>query len=260
MLLRGIEHQVPYSISRWTDVPAGKWPWFLDQLKQGWMLAVDQRTSVPARWSLDPKDTVGLIFWTKNPANLIRYHRVLAPYKLKIHVTLTGWEEVENRAPSLDEGIELLTKTIEAFGPHQVVWRFSPIPDVPDVVSRFEKVVKRVPELNRVFVSFLQDNDRMGDRRTGVEKEVVLNNLRWVANDYGIKVLMCNEQQGWGASGVCAPPSDFGLGSKADSCGCAFVVDPFSYNESCVYGCTYCYASDKSLSPRTRNTTLKVLR
>lgn len=258
-MLRGIDQNVPYSLSRWTDVPAGKWPWFRQQLAQGWMLAVDQRTSVPGKWSLAPNDTLGLLFWTKNPANLIADRALLAPYKLKIHVTLTGWEEVEKRAPKRAEGLSLLRATFDTFGPEAVVWRFSPIPLVDDVLARFEGLVREV-KAPRVFVSFLQENDRVPETRTAEEKTRLMRRLIEIGGEQGTQVLLCHEQRDvLDVTGICAPPSDFGIEVVADSCGCAYVVDPFSVNETCVYGCTFCYASEKALSPKRRNTTLPLL-
>lgn len=256
-----MDANVPYSFSRWTDVPAGKWPWFKQQLAQGWMLAIDQRTSIPAKWSLAPEDTAGLLFWTKNPENLVIDAALLRPYKLKIHVTLTGWEEVEKRAPKLDEGLALLRRTVETFGPDTVVWRFSPIPAVEDVLRRFERIVTEASALGltSVFVSFLQDNDRLPELRTAEDKLRILHALTDLGATQGVQVLLCNEY-GPAADGlkcgVCAPPQDFGLTIAGDGCGCSYVVDPFSINETCVYGCTFCYASDKLLSLKRRNTSL----
>jgi sulfatase maturation enzyme AslB (radical SAM superfamily) len=40
-----------------------------------------------------------------------------------------------------------------------------------------------------------------------------------------------------------------------EGCGCALAVDPFTINETCTMGCSYCYAADKSLASKKRNTT-----
>ena len=41
----------------------------------------------------------------------------------------------------------------------------------------------------------------------------------------------------------------------SEGCGCVLMADPFTINESCTFGCQYCYAADKSLAPKKRNTT-----
>lgn len=263
----GRVERLPYSLSRWTDVPAAKWPWFKAQLAQGWMLGFDPRTAVPSRWSLSPEDVTGLIFWTKNPSNLVKDAALLARYPLVVHVTLTGWMEVEAGAPGLWEGMGLLIHAVGAFGPERVVWRFSPIPNLPDqeLLHRFE-VIARVAQqvgLRKVYASFLQTNDIMPEPRTKAERQRVLLSLAERAQ--GLQVLLCRDDretlEGLTlppnlAEGVCEDGSVFGAdGQHQEGCGCALAVDPFTINESCSLGCQYCYAADKTLSPCRRNTT-----
>lgn len=263
MILSARQEKAVYSLSRWTDLPAGKWDWFKTQLKQGWMFAIDQRTSVPARWSLHPDETLGLAFWTKNPHNLVKDRALLRPYLTQIHVTVTGWEEVEKRAPRLVEAVELLKRSVGTFGPDVVTWRFSPIPAVPGVVGRFERIVREAARegLSKVLVSFLQENDRVPELRSTDEQLEILRQLTFVGEACGVSVQLCNEYRALVegvkglSTGLCLSPAEFGL-ETSDGCGCAFTVDPFSINESCVYGCTFCYASDKLLSLKRRNTSL----
>lgn len=266
--LSGKAENLPYSLSRWTDVPAAKWPWFQQQLDQQWMLAIDQRTSVPARWSLKPEDTLGLMFWTKDPENLIAEPR-LKDYNVKIHVTVTGWFEVEKGAPGLYEGSELLNRAAKNFGPENVTWRFSPVPHVPlsslDVFYRFQTIAEAAADggISKVFVSFLQNNDLMPESRSHEEKRALLERFADEAQKRNIKLLLCADDVSLLEGpkypnlepGVCAPPEDYGPGVSTDTCGCAFVVDPFTVNESCTFGCQYCYAADAMLAPKKRNTT-----
>lgn len=276
--LSGKVEKVPYSLSRWTDVPAGKWAWMRQQLDQQWMLAIDQRTSVPARWSLKPDETLGLLFWTKDPAHLLTERR-LHDYRVKVHVTVTGWAEVEKGCPGLYEAAHGLRKAALHFGPENVYWRFSPVPllapEEPfDAMKRFQAIAAIAADggIRKVFVSFLQNNDLMPEYRTAGTKLDLLRRFAETADPHGIKVELCADDRSiMGRNllypnlslGVCAPPEDFGLpASDCDTCGCGFAVDPFTVNESCNFGCQYCYSADKSLSPKKRNTarTLPVLR
>ncbi len=273
ILWSGRAEGVPYSLSRWTDLPAAKWPWFLAQIQQGWMQAFDPRSAVPKRWSLTPTDTLGMIFWTKNPENLIRDRALLRPYNLKVHLTATGWHEVERGAPSIPEAIELLSRAAAAFGSHNVTWRFSPVPLVGDVVERFRRLAAGAEEagVNRVYLSFLQPNDRVPETRDREERLALLVSLADVARSAGIHVYLCNEDTLLRrvselpanlSAGVCAPPEDFGQVSEgrlpSEGCGCVLAVDPFTINESCTLGCTYCYAGDVSSAPKKRNTTRRL--
>ena len=250
---------IPYSLSRWTDVSASpnKWSWMLDSFKSGGMLAFDPRTAVPSVWSLAPEETLGLIFWTKDPTNLVAEAPMLRRYRLKIHVTLTGWEEVEKGAPSLVDGTEALIRAVDTFGPDVVTWRFSPVPLVEDVVDRFEYIARRVAphEVPRVFLSFLQENDLMPETRDAPTRIKLMQKFAAVADDLCIRVLLCNEDRtlvgtdspNLGA-GICAPPEDFALPGLArppsEGCGCVLMADPFTINESCTMGCQYCLAPE----------------
>lgn len=261
---------VPYSLSRWTDLPAAKWPWFVDALDVGSMMAFDPRDPVPSLWSLRPEDTLSLVFWTKDPANLIHSRpRLLSVYDVQVHMTLTGWSEVEKGAPDLYRGMELLQRTIEAFGPDKVTWRFSPIPLLPDdvVYERFRRIADVAASygLEEVLVSFLQPNDLVPERRAAPERTNLLARLASIGYP-SLAVRLCNDDTSLPLSnprrGVCVPPTAFGKDVPSEACGCAIMIDPFTMNESCSFGCSYCYAADRGLSDKKRNTTrsLPVLR
>lgn len=235
------------------------------------MMAFDQRTSVPAKWSLKPEDTLGLMFWTKDPENLIQDAALLKPYRVKVHVTVTGWSEVEKGAPSLYEGAKKLCRAAEVFGPENVIWRFSPVPVLLDVVTRFRAIAAMAGDagIKKVFVSFLQENDRVPEPRTVSQKTSLLQQFASEGWFYGVKVLLCNDDRALNVKGyrnldlgVCAPPEDFSTEKQeVDTCGCGFSVDPFTINESCSFGCQYCYAGSVETAPKKRNTTkLTVLR
>lgn len=275
----GRVERLPYSLSRWTDLSGSpnKWAWFEVMLDQGSMMGIDPRTGLPDRWSLAREDTMGLIFWTRNSRNLIRHaDRLKKAYAdpqtgqvpIVVHFTLTGWHEVEKGAPNLGEGLALLQDTVAAFGAENVTWRFSPVPMVSDVVERFEIIASKAAGmgLKEVFVSFLQENDRMPETRAPRVRSETLRLL--AGRSHGLKVLLCNEDRTLDLRGVtnlergiCESGKRFVQtayqidGPKTEGCGCSLAVDPFTINETCSMGCAYCYASDKTLSPKKRNTT-----
>lgn len=270
----GQQEHLPYSLSRWTDLPTAKWDWFKAQLEAGQMRAFDPRTAIPVLWSLAPEDTLGLIFWTKNPENLIRDRFLLTPYKLVIHMTMTGWEEEEKGAPSLQESLDLMQLAVRNFGVENVTWRFSPVPMVENVLDRFEYMAKRVAGfgLPSVYVAFLQENDLMPEQRPRRTRVEMLKQM--ATRSHGLKVLLCNEDRSLGGetsrpehlmSGICESGRRFVYQEDelrslsrdllSEGCGCALAVDPFTVNETCTMGCRYCYAADKSLADKKRNTT-----
>jgi hypothetical protein len=187
--------------------------------------------------------------------DLLADRDLLKPYPLVVHVTLTGWTEAEKNAPGLRLGMALLRETVEAFGPERVVWRFSPIPQLPifDIIERFSEIaeVALCAGLKRVYVAFLQHNDRMPEKRTFGERR--RDDQETLARPF---------QQGPACLklGVCEDGAIFGGSAAFMDCGCAHAVDPFTVNESCTMGCAYCYAADRGLAPKKRNTTLQVIR
>jgi len=262
----GKKEGLPYSLSRWTDLPAAKWGWFEQQLDQGWMTAFDPRTAVPAKWSLRPEDTFGLIFWTRNPRNLIDHADRLVDYPMVIHFTLTGWYEVEHGAPNLNEGLLLLAETVGTFGAARVEWRFSPVPLTEDVLDRFEVIAKAARQvgLDRVYTSFLAENDRVPESRPRKVRMELLRQMAVRASDVEINV--CQDDLTFRKydvgttptnlrQGVCEDGRRFGPRPPFEGCGCSLAIDPFTINESCSMGCEFCYAADLSLSPVKRNTT-----
>jgi hypothetical protein len=269
-VIDGRAEGIPISLSRWTDVPAAKWGWFMAQMAQGYTIAFDPRTAVPGRWSLKAETTLGMVWWTKNPEPLIREYRMFAGHNMKVHVTITGWEEVERGAPKTEDSAEMACRAAELYGKENVTWRFSPVPLVEDAVRRFERIAKIVGPsgINRTYLSFLQTNDRVSETRSREDRLQLLVDFATIGEAYGIKVLLCNEDRLLAkvsglptnlGSGVCQAPEDFSLLGynmpPSEGCGCVLMADPFTINESCTLGCTYCYASDKSLSDKKRNTT-----
>jgi hypothetical protein len=231
------------------------------------MVAFDPKTAVPSKWSLAVEDVLGLIFWTRQPGNLIEHAELLKPYPLVVHMTATGWHEVEIGAPSINGSIGSMYRLIEAFGADNVEWRFSPVPAVPDVVMRFEILAASFAKmgLKRVYVAFLQDNDLMVERRSDEERRAILREM--AERSHGLDIIVCQDDRSLGFGlprpanlkyGVCEGGRRFTqgpIGLTFDDCGCAQAADPFNLNEACTMGCTYCYAADKRLAPDKQDTT-----
>lgn len=185
-----------------------------------------------------------------------------------IHMTLTGWHEVEHGAPSIERGLDSMQRLVNIFGAENVVWRFSPVPAVDDTVARFERIARSVEALgvNRLYVAFLQPNDLMPEERP-VEARQEL--LRAMAETTGLVIQVCQADKtlvGFSLHttpnvryGVCEDGRHFSSPEVCEflteDCGCALAVDPFTITEGCSMGCSYCYSADKSISFCKRDTT-----
>jgi hypothetical protein len=229
------------------------------------MEAFDPRTAVPERWSLKPEDTHSLVFWTKDPRNLLLDRHLLKPYQVKVHMTITGWEEVEKGAPLLKDALWMLEDAVMVFGAENVTWRFSPVPVVENVVERFSRIalVAGAAKIKTVFLSFLQPNDMVPETRSTTDRACLAGLLTEIGNDSGLLVRLCNDDSALNwfdlkahsiTKGVCVP-CEGDPKPAAEKCGCAIMVDPFTINETCTMGCTYCYAADKTLADKKRNST-----
>jgi hypothetical protein len=259
--------RMPYSLSRWTDISA-KWEWFKVQLAQGWMIGFDPRNAIPSRWSLKPEDTFGLVFWTKDPRRLYRGLELLQGHdRIQAHVTITGWHEVEHGVMTKLDACEYTSALADRIGSRDVAWRFSPVPllNRVEVIERFESIAWRLKRATtRCYVSFLQPNDLMPEARSTEEKTRLLLEMARVASDCEIEVILCQDDHTLDGyppipnlrAGVCVPPESFGHDKlEVEDCGCVPMIDPFTLNEACSKGCEYCYASDRELNPRKRDTT-----
>lgn len=272
MIQSGKAENLPYSLSRWTDLSGSpsKWAWFRERLAEGWMLGFDPRTALPSKWSLRPEDTLGLIFWTREAKALVRSADLLQAYPLVIHYTLTGWHEVEKGSPSIDTALGTMRDTVAAFGADNVVWRFSPVPVVDDAVERFERIAKGVEGMGikDVFVSFLQENSTKNEARPSRFRREL---LRQMAARTSLTVQVCFEDDTKVEDsakglrrGVCESGQRFSTSMgidwpKTEGCGCALAIDPFTINESCAFGCQYCYAADAKKRSTTKNYHLPVI-
>ena len=281
---------LPYSLSRWTDVPAAKWPWFKAALASGSMMAFDPLTAIPGEWSLRPNDTLGLIFWTKDPTNIRKDLKLLLPRSLQVHVTITGWEEAEPGVPSWVNVAGETAMLADHIGKERIEWRFSPVPLIQErrvprqlaqgssltgtgLLDRFERIGRTLSGYVRtVYLSFLQPNDLIPETRDVGERVALMREMAAIAAGFGMQVRLCAEDralQGAGdlpwnlAPGICSDASLWASnepvgGFPKEGCGCVRAVDPFTINESCTMGCRYCYAGDVSLAEKKRNTTRKL--
>lgn len=260
MLHSGSSRNLPYSFSRWTEVPGdpSRWEWFKSRVRQGVFDGFDPvHSGVPRSWSLLPEDTQELIFWTKNPLALLVDRSVLAPFegKVSVHVTCTGWgEEVERGVPGYKKVLPLLQPLVEVYGPERVTWRISPVPEreVALLLPLFDLAAGT--GIKRVFCSFLQENAGMGQGLLPPwqKKEDALALVEF-GFDRGMQVSFCYDDQRFapGVVGVCSPPTT--PETPTDDCGCSLAVDPFGIHESCIYNCRYCYVTTPLLGPKRHN-------
>ena len=98
------------SASRRTDIPTYYSDWFMQRIKEGYVLARNPMNAHQvSRISLNPEVVDGIVFWTKNPLPMLDKLPLLKDYMYYFQFTLNGYEQdVEAGVPSKDKYICLL--------------------------------------------------------------------------------------------------------------------------------------------------------
>ena len=101
-----------------TDIPAFYTPWFLNRLREGFVLVRNPyRPEQVTRYRLSPEvvDLIG--FCTKNPVPMLDYMESLEPYGQYWFVTITPYgRDVEPGVPPVDQVLESFRKLSRMVG------------------------------------------------------------------------------------------------------------------------------------------------
>lgn len=126
-----VEAQCPtiISCSRATDIPAFYSEWFFKRLQSGYLSWRNPFNGKNTFISF--RGTRFIVFWSKNPAPLIPYLKVLKDKGIGcyIHFTLNDYESegLEPGLPPLSDRIETFKRLTQILGKGAVIWRFDPL-------------------------------------------------------------------------------------------------------------------------------------
>lgn len=120
------------SASRRTDIPAFYAEWFMNRIREGCCYVPNpmypsQKTK-PI--SLKADDVEIIVFWTRNPAPLMKYLPELDKlgYKYYFQYTIIGYpKDIDPKSPDVEEAIETFKKLSTGIGKERVIWRYDPI-------------------------------------------------------------------------------------------------------------------------------------
>ncbi len=263
------------SASRRTDIPAFYSDWFIKRLEEGFVLVRNPvNAHLISRISLKTEVVDFIVFWTKNPENMLSRLGCLnnfhIPYYFLFTVTSYG-QSLEKKLPSKSVIIDTFKRLSDKIGKERVIWRYDPVLLTPEIDLNyhrrfFEFTVKKLEGYtDRCIVSFLDmykkcrknlkgfnvidlDDDKM--REIGAV-------ISQIARSYNIQVQTCAEEidlSGWGITrGKCIDDALISkiTGRKTTSkkdksqraaCNCVESADIGSYN-TCIHNCLYCYAN-----------------
>ncbi len=264
------------SVSRRTDIPNYYSDWFIDRLKEGYLYVVNPMNALQvSKINLSPEVVDCIVFWTKNPANMLDKLDELQDYKYYFQFTLTGYgKDVEPNVPDKKEKVIPTFKRLsEKIGRERVIWRYDPIflseKYTPEYhLKAFEAIARELDGYTeRVIISFIdlykkiQTNVKELHLRPMIDDDMryLAGEMVKIANTHHMVVESCAEKIDLEDLGVkhgsCIDKAlierIIGCKLRADKdknqrpeCGCFASVEVGTYN-TCLNGCKYCYANLK---------------
>lgn len=266
------------SASRRTDIPAFYSRWFLNRLKEGFVMVRNpMNPSLVGKIPLNPGLTDCIVFWTKNPANMMDQLDQLKGYHYYFLFTITAYgSDLERHLPPKDEVIDTFSQLSQRIGKERVIWRYDPIL-LNDTIDedyhrrRFHHIANRLHSYTeRCIISFIDMYKKCERNLKGFNIKELNNDemvrmaemLHPLAERYGIRMVTCAEEIDLSAVGIhhgkCIDEelisriTGYELEVKKDlhqrkTCRCVESIDIGAYN-TCPHICLYCYANS---DPRT---------
>ncbi len=262
------------SATRRTDIPSYYGEWFVNRLKDEYVLIQNPYNANRYSKAILTRDTVDIIvFWTKNPQPFLKHLQVIEemgyPYYFQFTLTPYG-KETEKGLPDKEDLINTFISLSERIGKKRVVWRYDPI-IISDIYTidyhtkRFSYMAKRLSKYTeRCVISFVDSyknvTSRMGqnfdNKMTKQNIFKIVEIFSKVSKEHNIEIFTCAEEinlEQFGVRhGACIDKEliEQILGSKVTAkkdknqrkeCGCTYSIDIGTYN-CCANGCSYCYA------------------
>jgi len=261
------------SVSRRSDIPAFYTEWFLKRLKEKYVIVKNPfNTAQASSVDLSVEAVDALVFWTRNPAPLMKYLSEIEAYTYYFLFTLNNYPSAfEPMLPGLEHSVTTFQRLAKDIGPEKVIWRYDPVILSPETglefhMRNFSSLVSRLSgSTKKCIISFGTMYKK--NIRNFREKKIRL------ANHEEINILATSFQKDASANGIslqcCSsrpeqqtaiiPPGScvdveliehigrkkINIGQKNNQrqyCLCAPSKDIGAYN-TCPHGCVYCYAN-----------------
>lgn len=259
------------SASRRTDIPCYYGEWFMNRLREGYVLTRNPMNHAQiSRIQLSPEIVDCIVFWTKDAANFLPcldeldrmgyafyFQYTLTPYGKELERNLRPKQDVEDTFIALSQRL----------GRERVVWRYDPIILNQDIGidyhrSEFRRMCEKLSRYtDTVTISFVDLYAKLHTpliRKIQPEEMIELATvLGEIATSYGLRPVACCESMDLTPYGIQKSNCIDGnriekilgcrLLGKPDKnqrtgCGCWESVDIGTYN-TCSNDCVYCYAN-----------------
>jgi len=262
------------SVSRRTDIPNYYSDWFYNRINEGFLYVRNpMNANQVSKISLSPEEIFCIIFWTKNPKNMMDRLDELDKYKYYFQFTLNAYgKEVEPEMPELDERIKTFQELSDKIGKEKVIWRYDPILfsknyDYDFHKEKFKYIAENLKGYtDRVVISFIDlygktkrnTKDLNLDKISDEENELreLAKEMKKIATDNNLEIESCAERIDLDDIGIkhgaCIDKKliestiGFNIKGKEDNqrseCKCLKCEDVGIYN-TCLNLCKYCYAN-----------------
>ena len=259
------------SASRRTDIPAFFSDWLIERLREGTVIIRNPwNKNQTKKISLTSSEIGCLVFWTKDPANMLDKLDIIDQmgFKYYFQFTLTGYDNsIEKGSRKKDKIIKTFKTLSNKIGKDRVIWRYDPI-ILNDYFSidyhknKFSELCKELSEYTDLcIISFV---DLYPKLKAGIIREITNSEMLEIgsfiyykAKEYGICVEACSENIDLTSIGIerasCIDKTlvekicGYQIDIKKDKnqrkgCNCIKSIDIGEYN-TCGNSCIYCYAN-----------------
>lgn len=258
------------SVSRRTDIPAFYSEWFINRLREGYVLVPNPyNTGHLSYIPLSPAHVDCIVFWTKDAAPMFdKLNRVeeLGYKDYYFEFTLTPYDErIEQYLPLKSDLIRTFQRLSDRIGANRVDWRFDPILLNEQIgcsylLTEFEKMCKQLASYTtKCIISFVDvyKHIRLAFKEISLEQQMrIAKEMTEIAAIYHLQLYACCEKHDFSLYGIrraaCIDREKIEniIGCKLlvrkdanqrTYCGCMESIDIGVYN-TCQHACTYCYA------------------
>lgn len=254
-----------------TDIPAFYSKWFINRIREGYVLVRNPyHHEQVTKYLLNPDIVDVIAFCTKNPAPMFRYMNEISKFRQFWFVTITPYgKDIEPNVPDKRAVMESFKQLSDFVGVNAVGWRYDPIfitrkYSLEYHIRAFEKMAENLCGYTKqVVISFIdlykktKRNFPEARNVSPSERIEVGKAFSKIGRKYGMTIRSCFEGDDLEPYGVdvkgCMTQDivEKAVGIKLDvpkkpnarqGCNCLLGNDIGTYN-TCGHLCRYCYAN-----------------
>ena len=255
-----------------TDIPAFYSKWFINRIKEGYVLVRNPyypKNVTKFILSPDVVDVIG--FCTKNPRPMFQYLDLIKEFGQFWYISITGFnKDMEPNVPSIDEVISDFKYLSNKIGINAIAWRYTPI-IINDKYTKerhiktFEYIASKLcGYTNLVTFGFLdiypkleKNHPELKDTDDQTKIEIAIE-FKKIAKKYNMELRLCSKEKWLKEYDIdvdgCMRLEDYErsinknlvikkrMDARKKYCACLISNDIGMYN-TCPHLCKYCYAN-----------------